>query len=38
MENEFRCLSDSRKRGHGSHLAKKFLKTYCSYPEFRCRY
>ena len=35
MENEFECLSD---RGRpGGHLAEKFLKKYCSYPELSCR-
>ena len=32
MENEFQYLSD--RGGHGGHLAEKFLKKYCSYPEF----
>ena len=31
MENEFEYLSD--RGGHGGHLAEKFLKKYCSYPE-----
>ena len=31
MENEFECLSD--RGGYGGHLAEKFLKKYCSYPE-----
>ena len=31
MENEFKYLSD--REGHGCHLAEKFLKKYCSYPE-----
>ena len=31
MENEFEYLSD--RGAHGGHLAEKFLKKYCSYPE-----
>ena len=31
MENEFEYLSD--REGHGGHIAEKFLKKYCSYPE-----
>ena len=31
MENDFQYLSDSG--GHVGHLAEKFLKIYCSYPE-----
>ena len=31
MENEFEYLSD--RVGHGGHLAEKFLKKYCYYPQ-----
>ena len=31
IENKFEYLSE--RGGHGGHLAEKFLKIYCSYPE-----